>query len=107
MSDVLTSEFSENPVIGDGVVTLPANPANEESEGDQVSFDLPPNLAAQLASETGANINQTAHSGRMLSQQVAAAMAAQISRIPSEPSVIGSRTVSGVLATPIAGPTAG
>lgn len=68
-------------------------------------FDLPEGLATQLASETGANINETAHSGRMLSQNVAAAMAAQIARIPNEPSVIGGRAVSGVLATPIASPT--
>ena len=67
-------------------------------------FDLPDGLAKQLASETGANINNTANNGRMLSQQAAAAMAAQITRIPSEPSVIGGRSVSGVLATPIASP---
>jgi hypothetical protein len=104
MSDQLPSEFPESPVIGDGVVTLPI----VESGGDILAgFDLPPGLAAQLASETGANINQTAHSGRMLSQQLAAAMGAQIARIPNEPSVIGSRTVSGIMATPIASPTLG
>ena len=100
MSDELPSEFPDDPVIGDGIITIP----NPESEGDPV-FDLPDGLAKQLASETGANINQTAHSGRMLSQQVAAAMAAQIARIPNEPSAIGSRTVSGILATPISSPT--
>ena len=100
MSDELPSEFPNDPVIGDGIITIPP----PESEGGPV-FDLPDNLAKQLASETGANINQTAHSGRMLSQQVAAAMAAQIARIPNEPSAIGSRTVSGILATPIASPT--
>jgi hypothetical protein len=68
-------------------------------------FDIPEGLAAQLASETGANINNTAHDGRMLSQQLAAAMGAQVARIPNEPSVVGSRAVSGVLATPIASPT--
>ena len=67
-------------------------------------FDLPDGLAAQLASETGANINNTSHDGRMLSQTVAAAMGAQIARIPNEPSVIGGRSVSGILATPIASP---
>lgn len=97
----LPSEFSENPVIGDGVITFP----DESGENTMAAFDLPPGLAAQLASETGANINQTAHSGRMLSQNLAAAMAAQIARIPNEPSAVGSRTVSGILATPIASPT--
>jgi len=92
--------FAVDPVIGDGVVTLPPLQRTEP-----VSFDLPAAMASMFASETAANVNNTANNGRMLSQQAAAAMAAQITRIPTEPSAIGGRSVSGILATPIASPT--
>ena len=93
-------EFSEDPVIGYGVTTLPY-PTEDES----VMFDLPAGMASLLASETGANIQSTNHMGRTLQQQLGSAMGAVVTRIPTEPSVIGGRTVSGIMATPIASPT--
>lgn len=101
-SNLENREYSSDPVIGDGVITVP----DPREDGTAMpGFDLPDGLAAQLASETGANINSTAHMGRTLQQQAGAAMTAVITRIPTEPSVIGGRAVSGVLATPIASPT--
>ena len=94
-------EFPSDPVVGDGVITFPY--PNEDNPA--MSFDLPAGMASLLASETGANIQSTNHMGRTLQQQLGAAMGAVVTRIPTEPSVIGGRAVSGIMATPIASPT--
>lgn len=95
-------EFSPDPVVGDGVITFPY----PDEDNTVMSFDLPAGMASLLASETGANIQSTNHMGRTLQQQLGSAMGAVVTRIPTEPSVIGGRAVSGIMATPIASPTA-
>jgi len=89
-----------DPVSGDGVVTIP-----NKSECKKMAFDLPEGMAAMMASETAANIQSTNNNSREVFRQAAGVLAAVVTRIPTEPSVIGSRAVSGVLATPIASPT--
>jgi hypothetical protein len=89
-----------SPVIGDGVVTLPSIEENEMS-----GFDLPPGMAAMMASELAANVSSTNNNSREVYRQAAGVLAAVVTRIPTEPSAIGSRAVSGILATPIASPT--
>lgn len=69
-------------------------------------FDLPDGMAAMMASETAANIQSTNNNSREVYRQAAGVLAAVITRIPTEPSAVGSRAVSGILATPIASPTA-
>jgi len=97
---VLDNEFSEDPIIGDKVITFPP------VEGtDDMAFDLPPGMASMLASETAGNIQATNNNSREVFRQSAGVLSAVITRIPTEPSVLGSRAVSGVLATPIASPT--
>lgn len=93
--------LSPEPVVGDGIVTLPAI----EGDFSMANFDLPPGIAAQLASETGGNIQAANLNGRAVFQQASGVLAGKVTRILEEPSVIGSRAVSGVLATPIAPPT--
>ena len=69
------------------------------------AFDLPAGMAAMMATETAANLQSTGNNSREVYRQAAGVLAAVITRIPTEPSAIGSRAVSGILATPIAPPT--
>lgn len=89
-----------DPVIGDGIVTIP--PTEKEKEP---MFDLPSGMAQMMATETAANLQSTNANSREVYRQCAGVLAAVVTRIPTEPSVLGSRAVSGVLATPIASPT--
>lgn len=89
------------PVIGDGVITVLIPEEEEVMSG----FDLPDGLSKMLATETAGNIQSTNLNSREVFRQAAGVLAAVITRIPTEPSVLGSRAVSGVLATPIASPT--
>lgn len=98
---VTDREFPEDPVIGDGIVTLPV-----PEEEKKMAFDLPDGMASMLASETAGNIQSTNNNSREVFRQAAGVLSAVVTRIPTEPSVLGSRAVSGVLATPIASPTA-
>lgn len=68
-------------------------------------FDLPDGMASMMATETAANLQSTNNNSREVFRQAAGVLAAVVTRIPTEPSVLGSRAVSGVLATPIASPT--
>jgi len=97
----MSEAFADEPVIGDGVVTFPT----EEKEEKKMAFDLPDGVSSFLASETAGNIQATNNNSREVFRQAAGVLAAVVTRIPTEPSVLGSRAVSGVLATPIASPT--
>ena len=88
------------PVVGDKVVTIPFSDKEKK-----MAFDLPDGMASMLASETAGNIQATNTNSREVFRQAAGVLSAVITRIPTEPSVLGSRAVSGVLATPIASPT--
>ena len=96
----MTVHDHADPIIGDGVVTLPPYESDEMS-----AFDLPAGMAAMMATETAANLQSTGNNSREVYRQAAGVLAAVITRIPTEPSAIGSRAVSGILATPIAPPT--
>lgn len=96
----MTVHDHANPIIGDGIVTLPPYESEKMS-----AFDLPAGMAAMMATETAANLQSTGNNSREVYRQAAGVLAAVITRIPTEPSAIGSRAVSGILATPIASPT--
>ena len=96
----MTVHEHADPIIGDGVVTLPPYEGYEMS-----AFDLPPGMASMMASELAANVSSTNNNSREVYRQAAGVLSAVITRIPTEPSAIGSRAVSGILATPIAAPT--
>jgi hypothetical protein len=98
-SDDLPEQLQPEPVVGDGIVTLPP------FESRKMAFDLPPGMASMMATETAANLQSTNNNSREVYRQAAGVLAAVVTRIPTEPSVLGSRAVSGVLATPIASPT--
>lgn len=94
---------NDTPKIGDGVVTIEM--PDEGKEQMSGSIDLPPNVAAQLQMESVMNGQITTNQGRQISQMangvLQAAMARNFDKIGTEE----SRAISGVLATPVAGPT--
>ena len=96
------NEFSADPVIGDGVVTLPSN---EEESKMAEQIDLPPSVASQVLAETVGNIQANNRDGRNIGSLAAGVLQAAMARNFDELGTIESRANSGVIATPIAGPT--
>lgn len=90
--------FSENPVIGDGVLT----PSVEESKMPAV--DLPESVASQLLTETVGNIQANNRDGRGISTAALGSLQAGIAKTHNELGPTESRAVSGVMATPVAAP---
>ena len=95
-------ETNATPVPGDGVVTIVLPGEGVSMAGE--SIDLPPNVAAQLQLESVQNGQITTNQGRQVSQMantvLQAAMARNFDKIGTEE----ARAVSGINATPIAGP---
>lgn len=90
-----------DPVIGDGVTTLPA----ETGAPIMPSVDLPEGVATMLLHESSGNIQNNNRQGRDTFTLASGAMQAGISKTLNELGPAESRAVSGVLATPIASPT--
>lgn len=92
---------TQNPMPGDGVLTITI-PVEEKKMADPI--DLPSNVAAQLQLESMQNGQITTNQGRQISQMangvLQAAMARNFDKIGTEE----ARAVSGINATPIAGP---
>jgi hypothetical protein len=88
-----------DPVIGDGIVTLPFERLEE--------MDIPAGVGALLISETAGNIQSTNRDGRNIATIAMGALQAGVARVHNELSTEESRAISGVMATPIAPPTTG
>lgn len=95
------SEFSEDPVIGDGVVTFP----NEERR--MAAVDLPESVASQLLTETVGNIQNTNLNGRNIANIAMGSLQAGVAKTHNEMGAEESRAVSGLMATPVAPPATG
>lgn len=70
-----------------------------------MSADLPPGVAAQLMTETVGNISANNRDGRNVGTLAAGVLQAAMARNFDELGTIESRANSGVIATPVAGPT--
>lgn len=102
MSDeALPDAFSSDPVIGDGVVTLP--PEKER----KMALDLPEGVGTYLLTETAGNIQATNNNGRNIANIAMGSLQAGVARTHNEMGTEESRAISGVMATPIASPTTG
>lgn len=88
-----------DPVIGDGVLTLPF-----EGRCRMPAVDLPESVASQLLTESVGNIQFTNASGRAIANIAMGSLQAGVAKTHNELGVEESRAVSGVLATPVAGP---
>ena len=100
MSDDLPEQFASDPVVGDGVVTFPS-----ESEIEMPAVDLPESVASQLLTESVGNIQANNRDGRNVGTLAAGVLQGAMARNFDELGTIESRANSGVIATPIAGPT--
>lgn len=102
MSDTKGIQGSNaGPVIGDGVVTIPL----QSEDCEMSSIDLPPNVASHLQAKSIQNfdnLNNVASGALTTANNVLAYAAA---RNFDKLGAVESRSVSGVLATPVAGPT--
>lgn len=90
-----------NPVIGDGVVTLP--PYEEK----KMPMDLPENIGTLIATESAGNIQASNRNSRGVFDAVMGALAGTVQTNFAEIGVLEGRSASGVYATPIAGPSNG
>ena len=95
------SEFSEDPVIGDGVVTFPTE------ERKMAAVDLPESVASQLLTETVGNIQNTNLNGRNIANIAMGSLQAGVAKTHNEMGAEESRAVSGLMATPVAPPATG
>ena len=93
-------QLPPDPVAGDGVITLPP-----EKEKKMAAVDLPESVASQLLTESIGSIQNNNRQGRDTFTLASGALQAGISKTLNELGPVESRAVSGVMATPVAGPT--
>ena len=91
------NDTTSDPVIGDGVITLPGE--------NDMSIELGATLSELLLSETAGNIQSNNMAGRNTSTLATSTLQAGMSKEFNELDATESRSVSGVLATPLSAPT--
>lgn len=96
----LPEHFALDPVIGDGVVTLPP-----DQEKKMAAIDLPEGVASQLLTESVGNIQANNRDGRNAGTVATNVLTGAMARNFDELGTVESRANSGVIATPVAGPT--
>lgn len=102
----MPDETIATPAIGDGVVTIPipGEPISEDRRMPE-PIDLPPNVMASLQLESVGNIQASNRNSRGVFDAVMGALAGTVQTNFAEVGVLEGRSVSGVLGTPVAGPT--
>ena len=98
----LPEQFAEDPVIGDGVVTLPGIEREKK-----MPMDLPENVGQLVMVESAGNIQASNRNTRGVFDAVMGALAGTVQTNFAELGVLEGRSASGVFATPIAGPANG
>ena len=98
--DPTIEQLPEDPVVGDGVITLPP-----DQEKKMAAVDLPESVASQLLTESIGSIQNNNRQGRDTFTLASGALQAGIAKTLNELGPVESRAVSGVMATPVAGPT--
>jgi len=91
-------DLDNDAIIGDGVIIIELN---EEIE---MSADVPAGMLGLMMTETAGNIQANNQSGRALSTAAMGSLQAGIAKTHNELGPVESRSVSGVIATPVAGP---
>lgn len=97
------SEEPLTPVPGDGVVTI-VLPENEVEKKMPDPIDLPSNVGAQLQLESIGNIQMTNANGRAVANMAIGVLQAAMARNFDELGAEEGKSVSGLMATPIASP---
>jgi len=91
---------NETPVVGDGVLTIPAEVIEES-----VMFDVPPGAGGLLMTDLIGSVQANNSAQRSIFSIAAGSLQAAIVKQSSEMDTEESRAISGVMATPIGGPT--
>ena len=101
----MPDEPTTAPELGNGVVEiiLPGEPTEEQKMAEAI--DLPPNVMASLQLESVGNIQASNRNSRGVFDAVMGALAGTVQTNFAEVGVLEGRSVSGVLGTPVAGPT--
>ncbi len=94
---------ADDPVIGDGVLSIPLE---SDEENQQMPLDLPASMGQYLLSETTGNIQANNRDGRSMSSIAVGVLQFAAARDFDELGTVEARANSGVMATPIAPPTA-
>lgn len=94
-------------VIGDGAITLPGpgSDPDQENGDDEMSVDLPPNIASGFLMESATNMQASNRNSRGVFDAAMGALAGTVQTNFAEVGVLEGRAVSGVMATPIASPS--
>ena len=92
------------PVVGDGVVTIPIPTQQPEEKCMPEPIDLPPNVGAQLQLESIGNVQMTNANGRAVANMAIGVLQAAMARNFDELGAEEGKSVSGLMATPIASP---
>lgn len=95
------SETTTVPVPGDGVVTI-VLPGDEDRK---MPMDLPDGVGQLMMTESAGNIQASNRNTRGVFDAVMGALAGTVQTNFKDIGVLEGRSASGVLATPIAGPT--
>lgn len=90
-----------DPVIGDGVVTISV-PVKESK--CKMPLDLPEGVGQLMMTESAGNIQASNRNSRNASDVVMGALQGTVVQNFKDVGVVEGRSVSGILATPIAGP---
>jgi len=102
MSDdqVTVQSFASDPVSGDGVLTFPG-----KKEEKKMPLDLPEGVGQLMMTESAGNIQASNRNSRNTSDVVMGALQGTVVQNFKDVGVVEGRSVSGILATPIAGPS--
>lgn len=92
-------DHANNPVIGDGVVTVP--PLQSEK---RMPLDLPEGVGQVMMTESASNMQASNRNTRGVFDAVMGALAGTVQSNFKDIGVLEGRSASGVFATPIAGP---
>lgn len=92
------SEPDTGPVIGDGVITIPI-------EELAMPVQLGDTISELLLTESAGNIQANNRDGRNVGAMAMGTLQGGMAKTFNELGPVESRSVSGVLGTPIAGPT--
>ena len=99
----MTDEI-DDAVMGDGVISIPVS-EQKEDEMDASQIDLSPNVANALITESAGNIQASNRNSRGVFDAVMGAIAGTVQTNFAGIGAVESRAVSGVMGTPVAGPT--
>lgn len=92
---------NDAPSVGDGVLTIPIPDTKEKNK---MPMDLPDGVGQLMMTESAGNIQASNRNTRGVFDAVMGALAGTVQSNFKDVGVVEGRSVSGILATPVAGP---